>query len=117
MLKAYEWKETEDDDCCVAVVATNIKEARKLAYAWWGGEVGHNADYIEQRIHRIKDADVSGLDKPQVITTIDGVKRGMYGCMEDPQVNCSKCEHIMGVIYKDDFVGDSIICEECRDKQ
>ena len=58
-LKAYFWQECEDAETGLGVIAYSLKEAKELAYSYWGSEYGHNEEFTEQRIKWKKDIDLS----------------------------------------------------------
>ena len=92
-LKAYFWKSHEDDESGIAVVAYNIKEAKKLGYDWWACEVGTEPEtFIEQRCKWNKTADTSKETQSRTIEGIEGLKLGLYSHLHDE--DCEKCGHM-----------------------
>lgn len=115
-LRAYYWEEWEDAEGGVAVVAYSIKEARKMAYDWWAGEVGLNGEYTDQKIKWLKKADVTGITSPRVIEDFkDGLKRGMYGYVIEEE--CEKCSSPIGMADEYNLENGKLLCEECKEKK
>jgi len=115
-LKAYFWFPEEDTENGIAVIAYNLKEAKKLGYSWWGCEVGHDNKFIEQRTKLIKDANLDGINKPQVISDIkDGLKRGLYAHVEE-DTDCDICFENISDIYIENIYEDKIVCDDCLEK-
>jgi len=83
-LKAYFWKEHTDVDTGLAVVAKSAKRAKELGYAYWASDVGVEPEtFIEQRVNWLRDANVEGLKKETVLEHHEGLRRNMYGWIED----------------------------------
>ena len=90
-LKAYFWKPYKDSDTGIAIVAPNLKQAKVMGWAFWGSDVGNDDEYIEQHCKWIKDANIEGIEEPTVIDDIDGLRRNIYGWIEDAP--CDICGH------------------------
>ena len=114
-MKAYFWKEDKDSDSCVAVIADNSKEAKEIGSSWWGKEVGHNESdwYIQQRVNLVKDKDINikGLSKG-VIKAKEGMRRGIYGWVED---NCDRCKKY-GTLTNVLTDTNQCICSDCEEE-
>lgn len=109
-MKAYFWKPDKDELTGIAVIADNLKEAKRLGYSFWGSEYGHDLDFTDQRCSLLKeDYDIEGLPKGVVEGGIDGLKRGLYDYIED---DCPACGNL-SQIYKDDETLLGIGCHDC----
>ena len=94
-----------DDDCGLAVAAYNRKAA--LKYMWASGDLMADS-FIELRAVWVKKANVEGLKDGEIIfDTIDGLKRGVYGWIDDE--DCPICGHNTMLHYEGGVVG----CHDC----
>lgn len=103
-LKAYFWKEHEDAETGIAVIAHNSKEAKKIGSDWWGAEVGHD-DYdwfINQRITWLKEAKLDGSESVGVIDDYkEGIKKGLYAWVDGEGECCEKCNEKLLIINQE----------------
>lgn len=110
-LRAYFWKPDTDAEFGLAVVAHNVQEAKQLGATEWGATVGHDDNnwWIKQRCNWTRDANVDGLDVG-VVEELDGLRRGMYGWLEDER--CDICKD-MGRLT---CVNETAVCSNCEEK-
>jgi len=110
-MKAYFWEPYEDSEGGIAVVAENWREARLIGYTAWGGEHGHDEDWIEQRckLMRNKDLDLKGLSKGAVKGK-EGLRRNLYRWIWD---DCDGCGKHLSLT----FVYDKCLCGGCEEKE
>ena len=112
-LKGYFWRPSKDSEYGVGIVATSVKEAKKMGWKYWGSLYGNDETWIEIECHLKKDVDVSGLDCSQVfepeVNYFDGLKRNLYDFVD---TECPICFHEERIVCKDGIVG----CEDCLSK-
>jgi hypothetical protein len=110
-MKAYFWKPDKDENEGVAVIAENIKEAKRLGWKYWGSEYGNDNEYIECSCTLNKNnpvPNIEGLPKGVVSCGKDGLRRNIYGWIED---ECDIC-HTEGMLYQ--VLSDGrCICDGC----
>lgn len=116
ILKAYMFKPDRDSDCGIAVIAESAKAAKKIGWNFWESEYGIEDEYVDCRVKLIKDARIEGLSSGALDDSIEGLKRGLYGYVEEAE--CPRCSNT-GTVYWDDgfFCGnceDMIKCEKCN---
>ena len=108
MLRAYFWKCHTDAEHGLAIIAKNGKRAKDLGYAEWASDVGVEPEtFIEQRVNWIRKANIKGINKEGVINLLDGVRRGIYGYVEECE--CDKCGED-GTIYPHE---GKALCNNC----
>ena len=94
---------------CVAVVAENTREAKKIGFEALR-EIDLDFEWTELRVKWIRDANVDGLQKG-VVDVIEGLKRGIYSYAEG--FECPKCGEEGILIYKN----GEVICLDCVYKE
>jgi hypothetical protein len=115
-LKAYFWKDDEDAETDIAVIAENSKEARKIGSDYWSEKIGHDDPdwFINQscKLNRDKEINIEGLKKGAVDDVKEGLKRKLYGFVEDNCEMCGKNTYLYNVT-KD----NKCICSDCEEKK
>ena len=96
------------EDAGVAVVAHTGQEAKKRGFSLVEGM--HSSEWIDVTTRWMKDADVSGIDEPTVLSFEDGLRRGIFLYVED--LTCEVC----GEDSHCEFVKGKIMCYDCQDK-
>jgi hypothetical protein len=105
-LRAYFVRSHKDCEYGVAVIAENVKDAKKR-----GIESG-DIEYIDVTVSWIKDAKIEGLVEGVVDADVDAVKRGLYAYVED--VECPECGDNVSHLENDNGI---VLCEECKGKK
>lgn len=95
-----------DEFECSAIVATSVREVKKIVYA----EGDFQCDWIDLRIRWIKDADVSNLPIGVLRDGKEGLKRGFYSYIE--YETCDVC----GADDTLELVGTQALCGDCAEK-
>ena len=109
-LKAYFWKECDDAEGGISVIAENVKEAKKIGWKEWEKEYGDSIyDFIDCRCRLQKNGDVKGLKKGAVLDLKDGIRRGLYSYVFE---DCELC----GVQFCECVYKGKLLCEDCYDK-
>ena len=105
MLRAY-FVRDYDEATGIAVVAESAKEAKTLAYASGGLPF---SEYIDLRVHWVRNAEVSGLEKGLIKNDTDALKRGMYSEIEG---RCEEC----GINGRVRVIKGKVVCIDCYDR-
>ncbi|MBE3087127.1 MAG: hypothetical protein IMZ64_13020 [Bacteroidetes bacterium] len=108
-LRAYFVRVHKDCEYGIAVIAENIKDAKKQGIE--SGDIGDIEEYIDVRAVWIKDANIEGLTEGVVDAEVDALKRGLYLYLED--VECPGCGDNIGHLENDNGI---VLCEECKEK-
>jgi len=111
MLRAY-YFEYDVDFGGIAVIAANMKQARRLL--WEDPDVRECCDgeWINMDIRRLKDADTDGLNIGDVPDGIDAIRRNIYGWAEDDCPICGK----LGTLSRHYEEDGPICCSDCDEK-
>lgn len=113
-LRAYFWEPCKDSEWGIAVIAPNLKEAKKIGYNYWGSEHGHDEDFIEQNCYLIKGKpNIKGLKKGIYDNFQDGLIRGLYGQIFNTE--CGWCHAEQEIISE--VLKDIPICYDCLENQ
>jgi hypothetical protein len=108
-LRAYFVRVHKDCEYGVAVIAENVKDAKKRGIE--SGDIGDIEEYIDVRATWIKDAKIDGLPVGVVDADVDALKRGLYAYLEDAE--CPGCGDNVGQLENDKGI---VLCEECKEK-
>lgn len=109
-LRAYFVRVHKDCEYGVAVIAKNVKDAKKQGIE--SGDIGDIEEYIDIRAVWIKDAQIEGLTEGVVDADVDALKRGLYAYLEDAE--CPECGDNVGCLENDNGI---VLCEECKEKK
>ena len=101
----------EEADFGIGVIADSAKEAKKIAWDS-GREYLEDSLYIDVTAKWIKGANVSGLKKGICSLTLDGLKRGIYGYIENE--DCPNCGAKGGTVYYDEDDGFWCTNKDCE---
>ena len=73
----------------VSVVAFTAKQAKKVAYHHEGFDV----DWIDVKIQKQSDVDITGMAEGYIIPLVEGMKRGAYNpdCSICGDIDCDGC--------------------------
>jgi hypothetical protein len=107
-LRAYFVRVHKDCEYGVAVIAENVKDAKKQGIE--SGDIGDIEEYIDIRAVWIKDANIEGLTEGVVDADVDALKRGLYSYLEDEE--CPGCRSNVSHLENDKGI---VLCEECKE--
>lgn len=97
-----------DDECYVALVATSVKEAKKIAFQNTEDCNLHGVEWIEMRVWWLKDIDVEHFEVGTILDGATGLALGAYHFAEDYCPNCNKWENLY-------FENGAVGCRACCD--
>ena len=110
--RAYYVRDTWNEDYGVGVIATNSKEAKKLAFL---SEPIEDAEWINLRVRWIKDANIEGVNIGHLFITdkesLDAMFRGIYGNLE--HVKCPNCG--TDDVYVYEVWNNVFCCSNCEE--
>ena len=97
------------DECGLAIVAKNIKEAKSM---FMYSDV-YDGEYIEIRCKWMKKIIVDDLPYGQ-IDVFEGLKRGVYSYVNNYGDNCPSCSEMTEEVRYDDDK-QKFYCDACED--
>jgi len=109
-LRAYFVRSHEECEFGVAVIAKNIRDAKKRGIE--SGDIGDIDEYIDVTVCWIKGAKIDGLIEGIVDADVDALKRGLYAYLEDEE--CPGCGDNVGRLENEDGI---VLCEECKERR
>lgn len=107
-LHAYMCTNYNDDEGSVAIIAYTGRKAKVYAYRYM--KMFDAWNLIDIRVKRVSDGNIDGLKDGDVIDDYkDGLKRQLYGYIEDV---CDEC-HLDSVLMT--VIGDKCVCSSCEE--
>lgn len=107
MLRAY-FVLDPDEDGGIGVIAKNAKDAKSLGFSYLNTNM-YSVEWINVRAHWIKDADITGMSEGVVSNFKDGVRKKIYGFLEDE--NCEVCGEKKTI----QECNGKLVCGDCYD--
>jgi hypothetical protein len=105
MKRAYQIVD-EWNDVCTAVIAKNLREAKKIGFNELHGE--YASEFTDIRVKWLKGIELRGLDFG-IVDPYIGLKRGIYDWADGYE--CPKCKRTGERLF---YENNEIICEECQ---
>jgi len=99
---------SEIDEDGVGVVATSVKEAKRIAY---NQELCLYCDWIDIRCCWMKEAKVSDLPIGIIRDDKLGLKRGLFSCIEDEPCDTCGNNNLLTLI------NGKVLCDACAEKE
>jgi hypothetical protein len=114
-LRAYRVEDRMDNELAVAVIVENKNQAKCIGYRHLK-DYG-DLEYIDVRATLIKDCDVTGLPYGAFEDGEEGIRRGIYGYME--QGICDDCQSDINVVsaWTDKAGKRQCLCYDCQGKR
>ena len=105
-MQLYNVKHIYDDDFFMCVLAESPNKAKMIAQK--DCFLDDCVEYIDLRITVSKEKDIKGLEENAIVRDMDGLKRGIYGCLIHEV--CPKCGTKDINLYYD----NGFYCDNCE---
>lgn len=111
MKRAY-FVSDSDGEQGIAVIATSVKEAKKIA---WGNDALCNEEFIDVTAKWVKGVNCEKFRVGVMEDYVEALRLGIYGHVEDEE--CPKCEK-EGTLTRVEFKNKEteVMCYDCEEK-